>query len=247
MEYRINYLESLKRIVELCDRLREDTIRNYYNNEDYTSNPYFCYYPHYRQRFDLLKGIAEICDIFGVKHLEGNKNNLRGRIQKLNDPAHLSERREFEDNITYVKNIFQVSENEIRKRLSILSPIETKRLDEAIHCYLEGCNNATVAMAFSAIEYRLLALMKSVQPQGTKLDEMTLGQLIGEYLDNKEKYGNIVPQRHEPLLGLCNTYRIFSVNPKKETIIRPVTITALSSTLDFLLDPELIETPKKSI
>lgn len=241
MEYCINYIESLQSIVELCDRLKEDTVKNYYNNDYYKTTPDFCYYPHYRKRLDLLRGIVEICDMFGVKHLEENKNTLRGRIQKLNDPAHLSERSKFEENISIVKNIFQVSEKEISERLSVLNPTETKRVDESIHCYLEGCNNSTVAMAVCAIEYRLLALMKS---KGAQLDEMTLGQLMREYLDNKEKYGNIIPKRHEPLLELCNTYGIFSVHPKKEIITRPITITVLSSTLDFLLDPEL---PKESV
>ncbi|MDD2777338.1 MAG: hypothetical protein PHI16_00395 [Methanocellales archaeon] len=227
--------------------MKEDTVRNYYNNDYYKTHPGFCYYPHYRKRFDLLKGITEICDMFGVKHLEENKNALRGHIQRLNDPAHLSERSKFEENISFVKNIFQVSEKEIIERLSVLSPTETKRLDESLHCYLEGCNNSTVAMAVCAIEYRLLALMKSTQSKGTQIDDMTLGQLMKEYLDNKEKYGNIIPKRHEPLLELCNTHSIFSVHPKKETITRPVTITVLSSTLDFLLDPELIKTPKESV
>ncbi|MFC1786918.1 hypothetical protein ACFLY8_02665 [Halobacteriota archaeon] len=247
MEYCTNYIESLRGIGDLCDKLKEDTVKNYYLDKDSTSNPYFCYYPHYRKRFDLIKRISEICDMFGVKHLEENKNTLLGCIRRLNDTRYLSERKEFEDNITRVKNIFQDSENEIRERLSVLSPIEIKRLGEAIHCYFEGCNNSTVAMAFSAIESRLLYLMKSAQPKETQLDEMTLGNSIGEYLDHKEKYNNIIPKRHEPLLELSNTYRIFSVHPKKETIARTTTITALSSTLEFLLDPELIETPKESV
>ena len=247
MEYRINYIESLRRIGDLCDRLKEDTVKNYYSDQDSTSNTYFCYYPHYRQRFDLIKRISEICDMFGVKHLEENKNTLLGCIRKLNDPRYLAERKEFEGNIDSVKNIFQYSEKEINDKLSFLSPIETKRLDEAIHCYFEGCNTSTVAMAFSAIESRLLYLIKSAQPKETQLDEMTLGNSISEYLDNKEKYNDIIPKRHEPLLELSNTYEIFSVHPKKETIARAITITALSSTLDFLLDPELIETPKESV
>ena len=247
MEYRINYIESLRSICDLCERLKEDTVKNYYLDQDSTSSPYYCYYPHYRQRFDLIKRISEICDMFGVKHLEENKNKLLGCIRRLNDTSHLAERKEFEDNITCVKDIFQDSEREIKKRISVLSPIETKRLDEAIHCYFEGCNNSTVAMAFSAIESRLLYLMKSAQPKETQLYEMTLGNSISEYLDNKEKYNNIIPKRHEPLLELCNTYRVFSVHPQKETIARLVTITALSSTLDFLLDPELIENPKESV
>ena len=184
MEYRINYIESLQNIGKLCDRLKEDTVRNYYRDQDSTSCPYFCYYPHYRQRFDLIKRISEMCDMFGVKNLEENKNTLLRCIRRLNDTRYLAERKEFEDNITRVKNIFQVSENEIQERLSVLSPIEIKRLDEAIHCYFEGCNNSTVAMAFSAIESRLLYLMKSSQPKEKQLDEMTLGDSISEYLDD---------------------------------------------------------------
>ncbi|NYT01076.1 MAG: hypothetical protein GKB99_05080 [Methanocellales archaeon] len=246
MEYRITYIDSLKHIGELCDKLKEDTVRNYYLEQDSTSNPDFCHYPHYRQRFDLIKRISEICDLFGVKNLEENKNKLMGCIRRLNDTRYLAKRKEFEDNINSVKNIFQDSEKEINEKLSFLSRIETKRLDEAIHCYFEGCNNSTVAMAISAIESRLLYLMKSAQPKEKKLDEMTLGTSISEYLDNKDKYSNVIPKRHEPLLELSNTYEIFSVHPKKETVARITTTTVLSSTLEFLLDSELIETPKES-
>jgi len=68
---------------------------------------------------------------------------------------------------------------------------------------------------------------------------LTLGQLINEYLDNKEKYGKIIPKKYEPLLEYCNTYRIFSVHPKKEKINKSVATSILHMTFQFLLDKEL--------
>jgi len=66
-----------------------------------------------------------------------------------------------------------------------------------------------------AREFRLLSSMTSVSSD-PKLAKMTLGQLINEYLDNKDEYRKIIPKKYEPLLEYCNTYRVFSVHPKKE-------------------------------
>ena len=137
-----------------------------------------------------------------------------------------------------MKKAFRRAKNEIREAISNLNPEEIDRLNEAIHCFLEGCFYSSVAMSVSAIEFRLFSLMVSMCPD-SKLEELTLGQLIREYLDNKQKYGSVIPKKHEPLLEHCNTYRIFSVHPKKEEINKPIASSILNMTFLFLLDKKL--------
>ena len=95
-------------------------------------------------------------------------------------------------------------------------------------------------MSVSAIEFRLLSLMTYGNPEA-KLEQLTLGQLIREYLDNKKKYSNVIPKKHEPLLNHCNVYRIFSVHPKREEINKPIANSILNMTFMFLLDKDLAE------
>ena len=110
-------------------------------------------------------------------------------------------------------------------------------MNEAFHCEFERCRYSTVAMSVSAAESRLLKLMCLARPEfENALDEKTLGQLVWEYVNNKEKYKNVVPEKHEPLLQLCNVYRIFSVHPKRETITQGMTSSILQLTLGFLQD-----------
>jgi len=146
--------------------------------------------------------------------------------------------------VDYIKDVFINAKDEIDKKISLLDPAEKERFNEAIHCFLEGCYYSTVAMSVSAIEFRLLNLMKSVNPD-PQLEELTLGQLIREYLDNKGKYKNIMPKKHESLLTLCNTYRVFSVHPKKEEIGKRIATSVLNLTFDFLLDEKLIGNLRK--
>lgn len=87
--------------------------------------------------------------------------------------------------------------------------------------------------------------MTTANPK-SKLKELTLGQLIREYLENKEKYGNIIPKKHEPLLEHCNIYRVFSVHPKREEISKPIASSILNMTFLFLLDKKLAKKSKSS-
>jgi len=64
-------------------------------------------------------------------------------------------------------------------------------------------------------------------------------------LDDKQKYGSVIPKKHEPLLDHCNTYRIFSVHPKKEEINKPIASSILNMTFLFLLDKKLVQKAKK--
>lgn len=94
-------------------------------------------------------------------------------------------------------------------------------------------------MAVSAIEFRLLDFMKQLTPDAPELDRLTLGKLIEECLDEKKPYSAKLPDRHRPLLELCNKFRIFSVHPKTELINQNEAISVINLAFSFILDPQM--------
>ncbi|MHC3129530.1 MAG: hypothetical protein IBV52_05575 [Candidatus Bathyarchaeota archaeon] len=183
-------------------------------------------------------GISHICDMLGIDFLEQDKDLIMQRVLLLNDPLAVNRRVSFETHINYITSCFKKVEDKIKNKVGLLDKEETERLDEAINCYLQGCNYSAITMAVSAIEFRLFSLMMTKCPN-PKLEELTLGQLIREYLDNTKKYGGVIPKKHKPLLEHCNVYRIFSVHPKREKITRSIATSIINMTFAFLLDKEL--------
>jgi hypothetical protein len=198
----------------------------------------YCWAPRYRQYYRTLYNVVSICDLFGIQHLENNKEILLENITCLCLPESIQERSYFETRLDVISTTFKTVEEEIRKKLELLDKEEKLRLDEALNCYIEGCNYSTVTMSVSSIEFRLLNLLQSVKPN-SNLEKCTLGELISEYLKNKSEYKNIIPKKHEPLLELCNQYRIFSVHPKKERITKQIATSVINLTFAFLLDENL--------
>ena len=246
-----DYLQHLLDIGKLCRDFENCIMERFFTDDkgaqmdrvmDYET--YFCYTPIYRKDFDIIKRIVEICDIFGIEYLERNKENLRNYAYFLEDFRRVGERTYFEEFLKRIRTRFGHVEDELKEKISLLNSAEMDKLNEAIHCFLEGCYYSSVAMSVSAIEFRLLSLMMSICPD-PKLEELTLGQLIREYLDNKQNYGSVIPKKHEPLLEHCNTYRIFSVHPKKEEINKPIASSILNMTFLFLLDKKLVEKVKE--
>lgn len=230
----------MQKVPELCQELRE-LVEKQYLKEDGSSKKmesYFCYYPIYLQRFEPIFNSVRICDFFGIGYLEKAKDSLDQWIQDLREPTHLNRMSGFDEALKVVEQVFKNCKDKVTKKISLLDSEEIDRLNEAIHCFLEGCYYSTVAMSVSAIESRLFSLMRDAKPKA-KLGKLTLGQLITEYLENKKEYDNIIPKKHEPLLELCNVYRVFSVHPKKEEIRKPVASSILNMTFLFLLDKKL--------
>jgi len=243
-------IEWLLDIEELVEEFKKRVVGFFFSNSNGKLkegiddlHSYYCYTPLYRQEFDTIKGIVNISDLLGIRYLEICKGYLEDQISNLEDPFKITKREVFEKYLNKIKKVFSEEKNEIKEKLSLLNPEEMDRLNEAIHCFFEGCYCSAVAMSVCAIESRLLNLMTVAHPD-PELEEMTLGQLISEYLGNKEKYNNIIPKKHEPLLDLCNTYRIFSVHPKREKITKPIATSVLNLSLAFLLDQKLIKKEK---
>ena len=90
-------------------------------------------------------------------------------------------------------------------------------------------------MSVCAVERRLLRLMAKVYPEEKdELEELTLGQLIGRYLNDKGKYQFVVPKKYEGLLNLCNEFRILAVHPKRKRVSKVTAQAILGLTFSFL-------------
>ena len=242
-----DYLQNLLDMENLLSDFRDEVTKSFFTDRKGStkdrvdfSECYFCFHPTYRGFFDIIKRIVQVCDIFGIKHLEKEKETLDKLVYLLETPFNVERKVGFDACLDEVEKRFSDVKNEVKEKISLLNLDEMDRLNEAIHCFLEGCYYSAVAMSVSAIEFRLFSLMMSTCPD-PKLKELTLGQLIREYLEDKQKYGNVIPKKHEPLLEHCNTYRIFSVHPKKEKINKPIASSILNLSFLFLLDKKLIE------
>jgi hypothetical protein len=126
--------------------------------------------------------------------------------------------------------------------LSALTSEESSRIDEAFHCMKEKCNWSSVINSAVALESRLFKILNrkskrtlvSIRPDLI----FTLGNLADAYLNNKQKFGNCIPNRHEHLLKLVNSFRIVSAHPKQYEVDKNTTEAVFNLTLNFLLDQE---------
>ena len=179
----------------------------------------------------LVSPFADVPLYFGKKGFE----DWIGIIEEPHTPIRWQHLEKMFGNITHV---FQLAKQELNQKISLLDNEERNRLNEAFNCYIQELNYSSIVMSVSAIESRLFSLMTLKQPKA-KIEKFTLGDLIREYLENKERYGNIIPDKHLPLLQYCNTYRVFSVHPKKEKINRANATIILCMTCSFLFDKNL--------
>lgn len=238
------YLWHLLSIADLCEEFKRITIKTEFTDSGTNkilSEPLvvtYCWTPRYQEHWQILHDIVDMCDMLGIELLEERKRIMQQRIMSLNSPESIQKRSTFEGYVDYVKDVFRKVESEIRCKLQLLDEEERDRLNEALNCYIQGCNYSAIAMSVSAIESRLFSLMMSKSPD-SELGELTLGQLIREYLNNKQRFGKVIPRKHEPLLEHCNVYRIFAVHPKQEKITRSTTTSIINMTFAFLLDENM--------
>lgn len=225
-------------MVKRCEEFKEEIVKNIFKDKTSVEPRlfYYCWSPRYRQRFEPIKRVIEMCDLLGIKYLEINKDYLLDKVNSLEDPLAINSVRLFVRFVDNISEVFKEAQGEINKEISKLDEVEIDKLNEAIHTFFEGCYYSAVSMSVCAVEYRLLKLMVTVKPKKKKeLEKLTLGQLIKAYLENKEVYKRIVPERHEYLLNLCNRYRISAVHPKGEEITKILAFSILGLTFEFLL------------
>lgn len=72
--------------------------------------------------------------------------------------------------------------------------------------------------------------------KGRGSKELTLGQLIAEYLRNEEEYGQVVLQKYEDLLKYINRLRVLSAHPGEEEITQADAYRLIGAALCFLMD-----------
>jgi len=235
-----NYLAQVLKVEEIVEDFKSETVNFWFKEElkKVFVKGYFLS-PRQRQCWNELNEILKITEFFGIDCLDANKSAMEKWIDYLRNPKdYAGELDVFYSMTSRIKEVFQDAKKELGKKISLLEIDEEKRLNEALNCYVQELNYSSIVMSISAIESRLFSLMILKQPS-TKLEKLTLGGLIGEYLKNKKKYGNIIPRKHLPLLKYCSNYRIFSVHPKKEKINRLNATAVLCMTCSFLFDKEL--------
>ncbi|MGB2728690.1 MAG: hypothetical protein WBD09_09495 [Halobacteriota archaeon] len=229
----------MKNLEQLCDEFEEVILNSFFGSGESESaiNEQYFYTPLFHQKFDPIKHVIGVSNLFNIKAFDINKSILKERVYIFENEALPLYR--FKNGVNDIKRVFSNAKDEIERLCLLLDETEMNRINEAIHNFLEGCYYSSVAMSVCAIESRLLKLMSNVKLEELeRLEKMTLGRLIREYNDNKGQYNNLIPKKHEPLLDLCNIYRIFSVHPKKEEITKGVASAILNLSIVFLTDEE---------
>ncbi len=239
----IDYISHLENLEAMCKNFKKSIIHVYFNSGQVEKSIYnrYCETADYQDYFAPIKQCVELLRLLKPRGFTQTAvHRITTCIADLND-SNKSDTLAFW-NLAYdvIESGLSAIEKEMRSTFSSLDSEERERINEAMHDGLEGCNFSCVAMSVSAVESRLYKLMTLSKPDSTdKLNTMTLGQLIKEYSENKDSYQNIVPDKHDALLALCNTYRIFSVHPKREHVSGGVAISILNLSITFLSDPDL--------
>lgn len=235
----IDYISSMKNIISLCDQFRDRVLDIFFSQGQVEESiePDFISARMYKNCFEPIKGCVELCRIL-KPHLPLFEYEFYDSASSLEKPRDTRNLNDFMHYIEGVRLGFSFASKELEVFSSSFSNEEKERMNEAIHTFIERCYYSSVAMSVSATESRLLKLMCLTSPalEQQELKKNTLGQLIREYVDNRDKYKNVVPKRHEPLLQLCNTYRIFSVHPKKQQIKSGEANSILNLAIEFLTD-----------
>lgn len=182
-----------------------------------------------------------------VKFLDVNRytvDEMSHEIEQLAFPERVGDYEQFQRFVSNLRASIDFIEPEVSKKLDLISCEECKRLDEALVCFCSYCFTASVVMAVSSVEVRIVGLIRkhNMRLFQTEFSRYTLGQLIQVFDDNKYKDAKYVrvkalmPAKHKPLLSLLNQYRIFSVHPKGEVVTAQVAESILHLSCTFLFD-----------
>ena len=239
------YLFEMVNAEQLCDEFEEVILNRFFEagQVESATNKQYYYTPIFHQKFDPIKHVIDVSGFFNIRSIERNRDFLKEIVYRLDGTisGYTLFIDFFKAEVSSIKSAFSDAKEEIKHLCLLLDETEMNRINEAIHDFLEECYYSSVAMSVCAIESRLLKLMLSVcvsSKEEERLEKMTFGQLIREYISNKGQYKKIIPEKHEPLLDLCNVYRIFSVHPKKEEITKNLSSAILNLSILFLTDEE---------
>jgi hypothetical protein len=257
-----DYFTPLQDMPTYCTRFKDWALKTFFTTknqyghpqrgdtasaESWMYNGHYCYHPDYQRDLETIKRSIQLCHVFGIAKLTVMQPGLLDHAYALGHPEIVKTRKEFESNLDAIGAAFASEGFPIAGMISQLHASESERLLEAVHSLFEGCRFSAVAMAVSAIEFRLLDFMKQLTPDAGELDRLTLGQLIGECLDEKKPFSGRLPERHRPLLELCNKFRIFSVHPKTTLIGQNEAVSVINLAFSFILDPQMRKVSADSI
>lgn len=249
----LDYFTPLQDMPTYCAQFKEWTLKTFFTTktqygqqrvdapsaESWMYSGHYCYHPEYQRHLETIKRCIQICHVFGITKLNVLEPDLLEHAYALGRPEVVKTKKDFESNLDAISAAFASEGFPIAGMITRLHATESERLLEAIHSLFEGCRLSAVAMAVSAIEFRLLDFMKQLTPDAKELDRLTLGSLIGECLDPEKPYFAKLPDRHRPLLELCNKFRIFSVHPKTTLIGQNEAISVINLAFSFILDPQM--------
>jgi len=167
-------------------------------------------------------------------------------LVQLASPERMENYGAFKRLVDEFRSLVRFVEPSVGERLARVSCEECARLDEALVCYSSYAFTAGVAMAVSAVEARIVELIRKKNKRLYRSDfsRSTLGQLIQVFDDNQfknSKYAGIkklLPVKHKPLVSLLNQYRIFSVHPKGEVVSAQMAESILNLAFAFVLDKD---------
>lgn len=215
--------------------------------EVYGEKCWYCYLPEYQRYLKRIKNFVLLIKMLNLEMLGHHQiDDLEKVPDRLNNHELVKRRQTVIRDIDEIKRIVDVTKQHVEKKISMLSAFEKERLCEAMHAYSDGCPYSCVAMAVSAIEFKLLKILKAKNSERIeKIGLPTLGAIINDYIKNKNEYNSVIPEKHENLLNLCNTYRILAVHARPERITQGIAESILNLTFAFLLDDELNEGAQK--
>ncbi len=198
----LDYFTQLQDMPTYCARFKDWTVRAFFTvknqygqpekrdmptAEAWMYNGHFCYHPDYQRYLEAIKRCIQVCHVFGIAKLTAMQPDMLEHAYALGHPELVKTRKEFEVKVDAIAAAFASEGFPIAGMISQFHSQESERMLEAVHSLFEGYRFSTVAMAVSAIEFRLLDFMKQLTPEA-ELDKLTLGQLMGECLDEKKPY-----------------------------------------------------------
>ncbi len=159
-------------------------------------------------------------------------------------------RKQFQEVIRELIEKYREFRFDLIGKLSTLHDDEKERLNEAYHTLKEDCFWSSIANCSVLLESRILKILKRKNSKFLKTKNKQLrfsfGELVDIYLDNKHKFKNCIPQKHDHVLKLLNKYRIVSVHAKQVAIDQNEANALFNLTLSFIFDPKCVVAKRKS-
>lgn len=186
-----------------------------------------------------------MCRFLDVRRYYADELNLL--CQQLHDPKTVTTVDAFSTKLGKLESTMQFVDKEVTAKISYLTCSESIRLDEALVCFQNYSFYASVIMAVSAVEGRIMELIqrKNKGLYNSTFNKFTLGQLIqvfepGKYADKKyARIKKLMPDKHRPLIALLNQYRVFSAHPTEEQITAQIAESILHLAFAFMLDESI--------